>query len=76
MELRLQVPTVYTLSYNLRSENGKVQKAEKVTKINSRSMIQTMARRKYVTLGRYRRQHPKCANNKEDCSIVQWPKIA
>ena len=31
-----QVPTVYTLSYNLRSENDKVHKVEKVTNINAR----------------------------------------
>ena len=30
------VPAVYTLSKNLRSENDKVHKVEKVTKINSR----------------------------------------
>ena len=30
------VPTVYTLSQNLRSENDKVHKVEKATKINSR----------------------------------------
>ena len=29
------VPTVYTLSQNLRSENDKVHKVEKVTKIDS-----------------------------------------
>ena len=32
-ELQPKVPTVYTLSYNLRSENDKV---EKVTKMNAR----------------------------------------
>ena len=31
-----KVPTVTTLSYNLRSENEKVRKVEKVTKINAR----------------------------------------
>ena len=31
-----KVPTVYTLSYNLRSENNEVRKVEKVTKINAR----------------------------------------
>ena len=31
-----KVPTVYTLSYNLRSGNDKVHKVEKVTKINAR----------------------------------------
>ena len=30
------VPTVTTLSYNLRSENDKVRKVEKVTKINAK----------------------------------------
>ena len=31
-----KVPTVYTLSYNLRSGNDKVCKVEKVTKINAK----------------------------------------
>ena len=44
------VPTIYTLSKNLRSENDKVHKVEKVTKINSTTIskphayLKTMAK--------------------------------
>ena len=38
------VPTVYILSQNLRSENDKVHKVEKVKKINSRKLDQTLVK--------------------------------
>ena len=38
-----KVPTVTTLSYNLWSENEKVRKVEKVTKINARITFKSHA---------------------------------
>ena len=38
------VPTVYILSQNLRSENDKVHKVEKVKKINSRKLDRTLVK--------------------------------